>query len=36
MIFKGKDLKSVTESFIEELSTMNSTRNFKTGFDIKA
>ena len=36
LIFKGKDLKSVTESFIEELSTTNSTLSFRTGFDIKA
>lgn len=36
LIFKGKDLKSVTESFVEELSIMNSTRNFRTEFDIKA
>lgn len=36
MVFKGKDLKSVTENFIEELSTMNSTLSFRTGFDIKA
>ncbi len=36
LIFKGKDLKSVMENFIEELSTMNSTLSFRTGFDIKA
>ena len=36
LMFKGKDLKSVTESFVEELSTMNSKRNFRTGFDLKA
>lgn len=36
LIFKGKDLKSVTESFIEEISTVNSTFSSMSGFDMKA
>lgn len=34
--FKGKDLKSVTESFIEEMSNVNSILCSVTGFDVKA
>ena len=36
MVFKGKDLKSVTEGFIEEMSNVNSTLGSVTGFDVKA
>ena len=36
LIFKGKDLKSVTESFIEKISTVNSTFSSVSGFDMKA
>ena len=36
LIFKGKDLKSVTESFIEEMSNVNSILCSVTGFDVKA
>ena len=36
LIFKGKDLKSVTESFIEEMSNVNSTLSSVTGFDVNA
>ena len=36
LIFKGKDLKSVTESFIEEISSVNSEFSSKTRFDVKA
>ena len=36
LIFKGKDLKSVTEGFIEEMSNVNSTLSSVTGFDVKA
>ena len=36
LIFKGKDLKSVTESFIEEMSNVNSILSSVTGFDVKA
>ena len=36
LIFKGKDLKSVTEKFVEEMSNVNSTLSFVTGFDMKA
>ena len=36
LIFKGNDLKSVTESFIEEMSNVNSTLSSVTGFDMKA
>ena len=35
-IFKGKDLKSVIESFIEEMSNVNSILSSVTGFDVKA
>ena len=34
--FKGPDLKSVTDSFIREMGTLNSMMNFASGFDIKA
>ena len=34
--FKGPDLKSVTDSFIEEMGTLNSSMNLVSGFDIKA
>ena len=34
--FKGKDLKSVTQSFIEEISTVNSVYSSIGGFDMKA
>ena len=36
LIFIGKDLKSVTESFIEEMSNVNSILSSVTGFDVKA
>ena len=36
LIFKGNDLKSVTESFIEEISTANSIFSVIAGFDMKA
>ena len=36
MVFKGKDLKSVTESFIEEISGVNLDFGSKVGFDMKA
>ena len=36
LTFKGKDLKSVTESFIEEISTVNSTFSCISVFDMKA
>ena len=36
LIFKGKDLKSVTESFIEEISNVNSILSSVTGLDVKA
>ena len=36
LIFKGKDLKSVTESFIEEISSVNSIHSSINGFDMKA
>ena len=35
-IFKGQDLKSVTDSFIREMGTLNSTMNLVSGFDMKA
>jgi len=35
-IFKGKDLKSVTDSFIEEMRTLNSTISLVSRFDMKA
>ena len=34
-IFKGKDLKSVTDSFIQKMSALNSTMNFLGGFNMK-
>ena len=34
--FKGENLKSVTDSFIAKLSSLNSTMNFVSGFDMKA
>ena len=34
--FKGPDLKSVTDSFIREMGTLNSMMNLASGFDIKA
>lgn len=34
--FKGPDLKSVTDSYIRELGTLNSTMNLMSGFDMKA
>jgi len=34
--FKGADLKSVTDSFIEEMQALNSTMSFVSGFDMKA
>ena len=34
--FKGPDLKSVTDSFIREMGTLNSMINLASGFDIKA
>lgn len=36
LIFKGNDVKSVTESFIEEMSNVNSILSSVTGFDVKA
>ena len=36
LIFKGKDLKSVTERFIEEISAANLDLSSKLGFDMKA
>ena len=36
LVFKGKDLKSVTDSFIEEMSIVNSKNNLVAGFDMKA
>lgn len=36
LIFKGTDLKSVTDSFIEEISSVNSTFNSISEFDLKA
>ena len=36
MVFKGKDLKSVTERFIEEISAANLDLSSKLGFDMKA
>ena len=33
---KGSDLKSVTDSFTKEMSMLNSTTYFTTGFDMKA
>lgn len=33
--FKGSDLKSVADSFIEKMSTLSSTMSFETGFDMK-
>ena len=36
LIFKGKDVKSVTESFIEEISNVTLTLSHKEGFDMKA
>ena len=33
--FKGKDLKSVTDSFIQKMSTLNSTTQFISGLNIK-
>lgn len=35
LIFKGNDLKSVTESFIEKISTANSIFSAIAGFDMK-
>ena len=35
-IFKGPDLKSVTDSFIREIGTLNSTMNMVSGFDMIA
>lgn len=35
-IFKGSDLKSVTDSFIREIGTLNLTMNMVSGFDMKA
>lgn len=35
-IFKGKDLRSVTNSFIEKMSTLNSAAESGVGFDVKA
>lgn len=34
--FKGPDLKSVTDSFIEEMQALSSTMSFVSGFDMKA
>ena len=34
--FKGPDLKSVTDSFIEEMGTLNSTMSLVSRFDMKA
>lgn len=34
--FKGADLKSVTDSFIEKMSTLSSTMSSVAGFDMKA
>lgn len=34
--FRGPDLKSVTDSFIEEMGTLNSSMNLVSGFDMKA
>ncbi len=36
LIFKDKDLKSVTESFIEEISSVNLVDSYIAGFDMKA
>lgn len=36
LIFRGKDLKSVTDSFIEKISVINSTVSDTSRFDIKA
>ena len=36
LVFRGKDLKSVTDSFIEEMSLINSKTNLVAGFDMKA
>lgn len=36
LVFRGKDLKSVTDSFIEKISVINSTINETVGFDMKA
>lgn len=33
--FKGKDLKSVTDSFIQKMSTLNSKMNYLGGFNMK-
>jgi len=33
--FKGKDLKTVTDDFINKMSTLNSTMNYLGGFNIK-
>ena len=35
LTFKGKDLKSVTESFIEKLSSLSTTASSISGFDMK-
>lgn len=34
--FKGKDLRSVTDSFIEKMATLNSAVESEVGFDVKA
>lgn len=36
LVLKGKDLKSVTDSFIEVISTVNSENSSVVGFDAKA
>ena len=35
LTFKGKDLKSVTDSFIEKLSSLGATASSISGFDMK-